>query len=76
MLKGVNNWLDLAEFFWENYQHTAREKLLDWMKDARDIDDLRKLSQRDLAITYCERIAWAADIGSEEAADSWFSDRR
>jgi hypothetical protein len=60
--KATTNWLELAEFFFDNYQHTPREKLLEWMKDAKDFDELSKLSQRDLAITYCERMAWAAEV--------------
>ncbi|MGQ0456647.1 MAG: YecA family protein [Hyphomicrobium sp.] len=58
---GVNNWLELAKFFFETYQHTPREKLLEWMKDTPDIAELRKLSDRDLAIVFCERSALAAD---------------
>ena len=59
--KGVNNWLELAEFFYDSYRNTPREKLLKWMENERDIDDLRTLSQCELAIIYCERTAWAAE---------------
>jgi hypothetical protein len=33
----LTNWLELAEFFFESYQHTPREKLLEWMDAASDI---------------------------------------
>jgi hypothetical protein len=37
---------------YETYQHTPREKLLEFMQNATDIEDLRTLSQKDLAIKY------------------------
>jgi hypothetical protein len=55
----VENWLELCEFLYETYRSTPREKLLAWMKEASDIEELKTLLQRDLAITYCERTAWA-----------------
>lgn len=57
----VTNWLELAEFFYETYQHTPREKLLEWMRDARDFAELSALPQSELAIVFCERKAWALD---------------
>jgi len=59
------NWLELAKFFYESYQNTAREKLLDWMAGAADFEELSKLSQKDLAIAYCERMAWTAETNSK-----------
>jgi len=56
----ADNWLELAKFFYETYQHTPREKLLEWMKGAADYERLTTLGQKDLAIAYCERTAWAA----------------
>jgi hypothetical protein len=66
--KSVSNWLEMAEFLYEAYQHSPREKLLEWMKGAGDIDELRKLSQRELAIIYCERMAWAVTKPNKTAA--------
>jgi hypothetical protein len=63
--KGVKNWLELAKFFYESYQHTAREKLLEWMRGAPDYEELSKLSQKDLAIVYCERTAWASETNKK-----------
>lgn len=57
-----NNWLELAKFFYESYQHTDREKLLEWMIDAEDHEELSELSQKDLAIIYCERMAWGVEV--------------
>ena len=59
--KTANNWLELCEFFHSTYKTTERSKLLDWMKEAKDIDQLKTLSQEELAITYCERMAWNAE---------------
>jgi hypothetical protein len=56
----ATNWLELALFFLETYKTTPREKLLEWMKDAIDIEYLKTLSQADLAIVYCERLGWGA----------------
>lgn len=53
----VDNWLELAKFLYQTYQHTPREKLLDWMKEAPDIAELSKLPQAELAIVFCERSA-------------------
>ncbi|MFG3592266.1 hypothetical protein ACFXS9_07860 [Bradyrhizobium sp. RDI18] len=56
----ATNWLELALCFLETYKSTPREKLLEWMKDAADIDYLKTLSQTDLAIVWCERLGWGA----------------
>lgn len=61
--KKVENWLELCEFFYESYKNTPRDKLLEWMKDAPDIEDLRNLSQEELAVIYCERLGWAGFQG-------------
>lgn len=56
----ANHPLELGERLFDVYKNTERKKLLELMKEARDIAQLRELSQRDLAIAYCERAAWAA----------------
>lgn len=53
----MDNWLELAKFLYQTYQHTEREKLLEWMKEAPDIAELSNLSQEELAIVFCERCA-------------------
>lgn len=49
--------VDFCDFFYETYKDTPREKLLEFLKNAPDFSTLEKLSQEDLAITYCERCA-------------------
>jgi hypothetical protein len=52
--------VDWCDFFYETYKHTPREKLLEWMAAAPDIEHMRTLSQADLAIIICERLAYGA----------------
>lgn len=59
--KGAKNWLELAKFFFETYQHTPADLLLEWMKEMPDITELKKLPQREIAIVFCERSALAAE---------------
>jgi hypothetical protein len=49
--------VELFDFLFESYQHTPRERLLEFLAAMPDRDELAKQSQRDLAITYCERMA-------------------
>jgi hypothetical protein len=65
--KNANNWLELAQFFYDTYKNTDRSKLLDWMKTAIDIEYLKTLSQEELSITYCERLAWGAEMAKKSA---------
>ena len=51
--------VDWCDFFYETYKNTPRDKLLEWMAGAPDIEQLRTLPQEDLAIIICER--WAYD---------------
>jgi hypothetical protein len=60
--KKAKNWLELAKFFYESYKSTDREKLLEWMKTADDFEHLKMLSQEELAIVYCERLGWGAEV--------------
>lgn len=48
---------ELFEFFLETYSQTPKEKLLEFMQGAADIESLRQLDQMDLAIEYCDRLA-------------------
>lgn len=64
----AENWLELCEFAYESYKDTPRDKLLEWMKDAFDIENLRTLSQEDLAIVYCERLGWTGFHQSQKAS--------
>jgi SEC-C motif-containing protein len=52
--------VDWCDFFYETYKDTPRDKLLEWMSGAPDIEQLRTLPQEDLAIIICERWAYSA----------------
>jgi hypothetical protein len=49
--------VDWFDFLFKSYQHTSKEKLLEFLAGMPDIGELAKQTQRDLAITYCERMA-------------------
>ncbi len=53
----VETAVDWFDFFFESYQHTPKEKLLEFLSAASDYNELAKQNQRDLAIAYCERMA-------------------
>ena len=53
-VKTVVDWFD---FLFESYQHTSKEKLLEFLSGMPDHEELAQQSQRDVAITYCERMA-------------------
>jgi hypothetical protein len=61
--------VDWCDFFYETYKSTPRDKLLEWMARAPDIDRLRALPQEDLAIILCERWAYNAfQTGNQKRA--------
>lgn len=53
------SFVDWCDWLFETYQHTPRDKLLELMANAKDIEQLKTLDHRDLAITYSERMASA-----------------
>jgi Holliday junction resolvase-like predicted endonuclease len=53
----ADTFVDLCDFLFESYQHTPREKLLEFMANAKDIEHLRTLGQRELAIICADRMA-------------------
>ena len=55
----ARTFVEKCDFLFKTYEHSTREKLLEFMSEATDIDHLRTLEQRDLAIIYCERMAQA-----------------
>jgi hypothetical protein len=65
----VKSLVDFCDFFYETYKNTPRDKLLEWMSDAPDIERLRTLPQEDLAIILCERWAYNAfQTGTQKQA--------
>ena len=47
--------LDLYDFINNSYRQTPKERLLEFMADAHDVEELRKLEQPQLASLYAER---------------------
>lgn len=64
----TNTLVELCDFFYEAYRNTPREKLLEWLSTAPDIERLRTLPQEDLVIIVCERWAYAAFHPSRKSA--------
>lgn len=62
----VETFIEMCDFLFDCYQHSTREKLLEFMATATDLEHLKTLGQRDLAIVYSERMASAmqAHMGS------------
>ncbi|MDD3183402.1 MAG: SEC-C metal-binding domain-containing protein [Alphaproteobacteria bacterium] len=50
---------ELFEWMLESYKNTSKEKLLEFMKEHHDFENLRSMPQQDLAETYCERCTYA-----------------
>lgn len=51
--------LELFDFMHESYKNTPKEKLLEFMSTAPDIDDLRNRTQEELSEIYCERCTYS-----------------
>jgi len=51
--------MELFDFFYNTYKKTPPEKLLEFMKNASDLESLKKLSPEELSITYCERLVYS-----------------
>jgi hypothetical protein len=49
--------LDWFNFLWEIYSRSPKEKLLEFMAQAQDIERLKRMSQAELATEYCTRMA-------------------
>lgn len=64
----VRTFVEKCDFLFKTYQHSTREKLLDFMATAPDIEHLRTLGQRDLAVVYCERMANAMQVDEDARA--------
>jgi hypothetical protein len=63
----AETFLDLCDSFYASYRNTPRERLLEFLRNAPDFAQLRELSQRELAITCCERWAQSAfDDGAKQ----------
>lgn len=56
----AENVIELFDFFYETYKDTPRDRLLEFLKDAPDLNELEQLPQKDLAEVACERWAYSA----------------
>jgi hypothetical protein len=55
--KGLKTPLDCSDFVAKTYLQTPREKLLEFMAEWPDIEQLQTLPQKELAEAYCNRLA-------------------
>jgi hypothetical protein len=62
--------LQLYDFFLAGYRATPKERLLEIMAPAADIEELRKLDQSKLASIYSERCAMAAWTQAQQKGDA------
>ena len=53
----VKTAIDWFNFLWETYSLSSKEKLLEFMAQAPDIERLERMSQEELATEYCTRMA-------------------
>ena len=51
---------EIYDWFYRTYGETSRERLLELMKNAVGIQQLKQLSQPDLAKFYCDGLAYSA----------------
>ncbi|VVM75270.1 hypothetical protein [Pseudomonas fluorescens] len=49
--------LDWFDFFWEAYSSSTKEKLIELMDQAPDVERLKEMTQEDLADEYCAQMA-------------------
>ena len=56
----ANDALELYDFFYGVYKNTAKEKLLKFLKNHRDINKFKEMSQEELAKVYCEILVYSA----------------
>ena len=49
--------LDWFNFLWESYSQSSKDKFLEFMANAPDIELLKHMSQMELATEYCTRMA-------------------
>ncbi len=61
-IRKVNSPLDLYDIFLEAYRQTPKERLLELMAAAPDIEHLKTLSQKDLACLFSERCVNASPL--------------
>lgn len=58
----TNNTYELFEFFMDSYRNTSKERILELMEKAPDIDSLREMQHSDLVLEYCERLVASSSL--------------
>ena len=66
---GLRDALDAFDWFFETYKHTPKERLLEFMRESSDFQELTVLSQEKLAFIYCERMATHLEAMRQGAAE-------
>jgi hypothetical protein len=56
----ISAFKEIYDWFYRSYGETSKERLLELMKNAVDVQRLEQLSQPDLAEFYCEGLASSA----------------
>ena len=59
--------MELFDFFFESYQNTPRDRLLEFLKDRPDQAALQLMPQKDLAEELAEGYAWSVMRDSTQA---------
>lgn len=65
--QSISDPVDLYEFILNSYRRTPKEKLLEFLADAIDIDELRVLDQPQLAKEYAVRVASSIHARSQKS---------
>lgn len=61
----TNDPFELFEFFVDSYKNTPKEKLVEFMKEDPQIEDLKRLEREDLLLEVCERWVTSARVATE-----------
>jgi hypothetical protein len=54
--KNIDDPFELFEWMLNSYSKTSKEKLLEFMKNHPDIENLKTMAQKEIALVYCERV--------------------
>lgn len=57
--KNITEPIEMFAWMYASYKDTPRQKILEWMAQAPDIDELSKLSDEDLRLIYIERCVYS-----------------
>ena len=55
----IDDPLELYDFFYDVYKKTNRDKLLEFVKSWPNFEEIQKLSDKELAETYCESLVYS-----------------